>query len=204
METIKTVRLLFEQSGTFKSVFRSLNYNAYDYDIENQFGETDFQLDIFKEINNAYEQKESIFDTFDKEDLILAFFPCTYFSVQNELTWSRKNYNFKTWSKEKIDDYIENRLKTREYFFNILLKFIEVVKRFEFKTVIENPFMGNYLLTRNEIKYPDIVITNRRLYGDYYKKPTMFYFYNFEPSVMPNYYIVNNLEQKNNKPISWN
>lgn len=23
----------------------------------------------------------------------------------------------------------------------------------------------------------------------------MFYFYNFEPSVMPNYYIVNNIEQ---------
>ena len=65
MKKIKTVRLLFEQSGTFKSVFRSLNYNAYDYDIENQFGETDFQLDIFKEINNAYERKESIFDTFD-------------------------------------------------------------------------------------------------------------------------------------------
>lgn len=170
METIKTVRLLFEQSGTFKSVFRSLNYNAYDYDIENQFGETDFQLDIFKEINNAYEQKESIFDTFDKEDLILAFFPCTYFSVQNELIWSRKNYGFKTWTKEKFDDYIENRLKTRDYFFNILLKFIEVVKRLEFKTVIENPFTGNYLLTRNEIKPPDIIISNRRLYGDYYKK----------------------------------
>ena len=83
---INTVRLLFEQSGTFKSVFNELGYNAYDYDIDNKFNQTNFQIDLFNEINNAYINKPSIFDDFNKDDLILAFFPCTYFSVQNELT----------------------------------------------------------------------------------------------------------------------
>lgn len=193
---INTVRLLFEQSGTFKSVFNELGYKAYDYDIDNQFNQTNFQIDLFNEIDNAYNNKPSIFDDFNKDDLILAFFPCTYFSVQNELIWSRKVYNFKTWSEEKITKYIENRKREREKFFQTLLKFISVINKLKLRTVIENPFQGNYLLTRKEIKYPDIVILNRREYGDYYKKPTMFYFYNFEPSFISQYHIINKAKIK--------
>ena len=46
--------LLFEQSGTFKNAFIKNGVQAYDYDILNDFGETDFQIDIFKEIQEAY------------------------------------------------------------------------------------------------------------------------------------------------------
>lgn len=46
---------LFEQSGTFKNEFKKLGYEAYDYDIQNNFGETDYQIDIFSEIEKAYE-----------------------------------------------------------------------------------------------------------------------------------------------------
>ena len=41
---------LFEQSGTFKNEFKKLGIEAYDYDILNNYGQTDFQLDIFAEI----------------------------------------------------------------------------------------------------------------------------------------------------------
>lgn len=44
---------LFEQSGTFKNEFKKLGYEAYDYDILNDFGETDFQIDLFKEIEGG-------------------------------------------------------------------------------------------------------------------------------------------------------
>lgn len=46
---------LFEQSGVFKNEFKKLGYEAYDYDIQNNFGETDYQIDIFSEIEKAYE-----------------------------------------------------------------------------------------------------------------------------------------------------
>jgi len=105
----KIVHCLFEQLGTFKKAFEELNIMAYDYDYENQFGKVDYQLDLFKEIENAYENKKSIFDNISKDDLIVSFFPCTYFSVQNELIWSRKAYNFKTWDEKKIDNYIRER-----------------------------------------------------------------------------------------------
>ena len=48
------VWLLFEQSGTFKNEFKKLGYEAVDIDIQNNFGETDYQIDIFSEIENPY------------------------------------------------------------------------------------------------------------------------------------------------------
>lgn len=55
MEIKGAVHLLFEQSGTFKNEFKKLGYDAFDYDIQNNFGETDYQIDIFSEIEKAYE-----------------------------------------------------------------------------------------------------------------------------------------------------
>lgn len=46
--------LLFEQSGTFKKELNKLGYQAKDYDILNDFGETDYQIDLFNEIETAY------------------------------------------------------------------------------------------------------------------------------------------------------
>jgi hypothetical protein len=54
--TIKgKVHCFFEQSGTFKNEFKKLGYNAMDYDIQNNFGETDNVIDLFYEIDSAYE-----------------------------------------------------------------------------------------------------------------------------------------------------
>ena len=47
------VHCLFEQSGTFKNEFRKLGYEAYDYDIQNSFGQTDYVIDLFSEIGGG-------------------------------------------------------------------------------------------------------------------------------------------------------
>lgn len=49
------VHCLFEQSGTLKNEFKKLGHEAYDYDILNDFGETDYVIDIFHEIETAFE-----------------------------------------------------------------------------------------------------------------------------------------------------
>lgn len=54
MEIRGKVHLMFEQSGVFKNEFKKLGYEAYDYDIQNNFGETDYQIDLFHEIEEAY------------------------------------------------------------------------------------------------------------------------------------------------------
>lgn len=36
-----------------KNEFKKLGINAYDYDVLNEFGETDYQIDLFKEIRGG-------------------------------------------------------------------------------------------------------------------------------------------------------
>ena len=48
------VHCFFEQSGTFKNEFIKLGIPAEDYDIQNNFGETDHIIDLFGEIEKAW------------------------------------------------------------------------------------------------------------------------------------------------------
>lgn len=54
MSEIRMAHCLFEQSGTFKNEFKKLGIEAYDYDILNDFGETDFVIDLYDEIRKSY------------------------------------------------------------------------------------------------------------------------------------------------------
>lgn len=48
MEIKDKVWCLFEQSGTFKNEFKKLGYDAVDVDIQNNFNETDYQIDLLR------------------------------------------------------------------------------------------------------------------------------------------------------------
>lgn len=54
MQINGVVHCMFEQSGTFKNEFKKLGYEAFDYDIQNNFNETDYVIDLFAEIEKAY------------------------------------------------------------------------------------------------------------------------------------------------------
>lgn len=94
MEIRGKVHCFFEQSGTFKNEFIKLGIPAEDYDIQNNFGETDHQEDLFEAIENAYNGKPSLFDQVGAQDLIIAFFPCIYFSCLSQMAmyWGYTNY----------------------------------------------------------------------------------------------------------------
>ena len=62
MDNINRVHCFFEQSGTFKNAFKALGIPAEDYDIQNNFGETDHADDLFKAIDDAYSGAPSLFD----------------------------------------------------------------------------------------------------------------------------------------------
>lgn len=47
------VHCLFEQSGTFKNEFKKLGFEAYDYDIQNEFGQTDYVVDLYSQIRGG-------------------------------------------------------------------------------------------------------------------------------------------------------
>ena len=54
MTQIKKAHCFFEQSGTFKNEFKKLGIDAEDYDIQNNFGQTDHVIDLFGEIEKEY------------------------------------------------------------------------------------------------------------------------------------------------------
>lgn len=116
------VHCFFEQSGTFKNEFIKLGIPAQDYDIQNHFNQTDNVVDLFAEIENAYDNKPSIFDKITKDDLIIAFFPCIYFTGANNpcyFTLNCNNYVNLT-LEQKLDTMLE-RAKNREYFYELIL-----------------------------------------------------------------------------------
>lgn len=68
------VHCLFEQSGTFKNEFKKLGYEAYDYDILNDYGETDYQIDLYKEIRGGTKTSQASLINSQKTILFLLFF----------------------------------------------------------------------------------------------------------------------------------
>ena len=103
---INKVHCLFEQSGTFKNEFLKLGIPAEDYDIRNDFGETDHVIDLFSEIDKAYDGEPSIFDEIGSEDLILAFFPCTRFESQISLHFRGEAMQLKNYTDEQKLAYV--------------------------------------------------------------------------------------------------
>lgn len=130
---------MFEQSGTFKNEFKKLGINAVDCDIQNNFGETDFDNDLFAEIENAYEGKPSLFDNITPDDLIIAFFPCIYFETL-QMTYYQLdsvNINFLPMTG-RIEKAIE-RLQQRTYMHTLLYKLLHVAYKNGLRLIIENP-----------------------------------------------------------------
>lgn len=171
----------FEQSGTFKNEFKKLGHEAYDYDILNDFDETDYVIDLFNEIEKAYDNKKSIFDYINKEDMILAFFPCVRFEAQVLLWFRGENYAQKNWS---LTDKLECNLKYHSELhklYDILTKMVIVCIKKNIPLVIENPYSEQHYLTRYWCIKPKIIDKNRTLNGDYYEKPTQYFFINCEP-----------------------
>lgn len=175
------VHCLFEQSGTFKNEFKKLGHEAYDYDIQNEFGETDFEKDLFAEIENGYAGGSSIFDGIAKDDLILAFFPCTRFEARIPLEFRGEAYQQKNWDDAKKLEYsmkLHDELH-RNYELISKLAFIAITR--DLKLVIENPYTQPHYLTTYWCLKPSLIDKNRQLNGDYYKKPTQFWFIGFSP-----------------------
>lgn len=102
---INKVHCLFEQSGTFKKEFQKLGIPAEDYDILNVFGETDHIVDLFSEIDKAYDGKSSLFDNIGECDLVFAFFPCTRFEARVPLLSRCDLPQMKNWATEERLEY---------------------------------------------------------------------------------------------------
>ena len=184
MEISGKVHCFFEQSGTFKNEFKKLGYEAEDYDIQNNFGETDNVVDLFAEIESAYGGEYSIFDAITQDDLIVAFFPCINFCDAKTMIFKGVSIFQKKWSLGKIMDKNIEFAREREKFYELLLMLVSICSHRGLRLIIENPWndSGETYLQRNFIK-PTIIDKDRTLRGDVFVKPTAYWFVNCENTV---------------------
>lgn len=175
------VHCFFEQSGTFKNVFKRLGYKAFDYDIKNDFGETDYVYDLFSEIENAYANKPSCFDTISQNDLIMAFFPCIRFTRRMIFNFTRTGAGgVKFDNITKLEQNIRY-FNEMNFYYEKISKLAIVCFRKNLKLIIENPYHEDHILTQFWHLKPQIIDIDRRRSGDDFKKPTQYWFLNCKP-----------------------
>lgn len=182
--TVNFVHCFFEQSGVFKNAFHALGIPAKDYDVRNDYGETDVEIDLFYEIEQAYTGVWSLFDSIRPDDLIIAFFPCIYFCESNQMFFCGTNANYKRqkMSGAQIIDAVINRAQLRNEFYIKLLQLFKVCEVRGLRLIVENPYNAHHYLRFNFPYKPAVIDMNRRLRGDYVKKPTQYFFLNCEPT----------------------
>lgn len=120
----------------------------------------------------------SLFDKITKDDLIVAFFPCIYFCAfsQSQMNWNHRN--FKNFSIREKTDYIIKRAEKRELFWTTAVKLLSYCKEKGLRIIMENPWSEQTFLKANFLEPPTIVDQNRRNRGDYFVKPTAYWFIN--------------------------
>jgi hypothetical protein len=181
MKKPKKVYCLFEQSGTYKNEFKKLGIHAEDYDILDDFGQTDHVMDIFGEIDRAYDGKLSLFDEITADDLIFAFFPCTRFEARIPLSFRGEATQQKKWTDLKKLEYSMKLHEELHRLYILISKMFIVALRRNIRMIVENPYTQPHYLTMLYPIKPSVIDTNRMENGDYFKKPTQFWFVNCEP-----------------------
>lgn len=105
-----------------------------------------------------------------------------------------QSINYKYWgmNQEQIVDKVLERSESRQQFYKLLLQLFGICCRKNLRLIVENPFSVLHYLHNNFPFKPAVIDRNRRLRGDYFKKPTQYFFLNCEPT--------NNMTYQDDKP----
>lgn len=112
----------------------------------------------------------------------MAFFPCVRFSNQAYLSFQGKAHQMQKWNiKQKLHYGMKIHQELHELYC-LISKLVIICFDRGIPLIIENPYSQEHYLTRYWACRATIVDENRRLNGDYYKKPTQYFFINKKPS----------------------
>lgn len=162
LRNVKKWHCFFEQSGTFKNQFKKLGLDAVDYDILDEFGQTDFKVDLFAQIKRAYDGEKSIFDKIGEGEAIFAFFPCIRFSKDGLMRLRGEAYDMRNKSTLwKLENALELHWQLSS-FYELITKLAIVCVQRDIPLVIENPYAPHHYLTRYWPIKATIIDENRR------------------------------------------
>lgn len=113
--------------------------------------------------------------------MILAFFPCTRFEAIIPLWFRGEAQQQKNWNDFQKLSYSMDLHCELHRFYLLISKLVWIAKERNLKLIIENPYMQPHYLTTYWCIKPALIDKDRTENGDYYKKPTQFWFINCEP-----------------------
>ena len=87
----------------------------------------------------------------------------------------------KGWDYVQKLEYNLKLHKELNQFYGLISKLVIVCIRKKLKLIIENPYSTQHYLTRYWCIKPKVIDYDRRERGDYYMKPTQYWFINCEP-----------------------
>lgn len=82
---------------------------------------------------------------------------------------------------EKTEKILE-RSKNREYFYSLAIKMLSVAQYKGLRLIMENPWSEQTYLKANFVMSPTMIDNNRMLRGDFYVKPTAYFYINCKPT----------------------
>ena len=113
----------------------------------------------------------------------MAFFPCIEFSCVAQMWFSLSHKDFRKWDDRKKVEYIITKNRKRAVMFELLIKFCSICLTKKIRMIFENPWSENTYLKQNVfLKRPTLIDQNRTRRGDFFVKPTAYWFWNCEPS----------------------
>lgn len=122
-----------------------------------------------------------MFDKIKNDDVVMAFFPCTRFECQVKLFFSgdanqQKNHD----DVQKLEYAMKMHDELHELYVLICKLFVVAFKK-GIRMVVENPANQPHYLTSYFPIKPAMIDKDRSANGDYYKKPTQYWFINCKP-----------------------
>lgn len=98
----------------------------------------------------------------------------TFFNGTNQ-NWNNKTMQY------KVEQIIE-RSRLRQHYYEVALKMFSVFDTRGLRLIVENPHKAPHYLTNNFPYKPSLIDKDRQQRGDYFKKPTQYWFVNCEPT----------------------
>ena len=138
-------------------------------------------MDLFQAIEDAYDGNPSIFDDFTEDDLIMAFFPCTRFEDQIMLGFRGQNAGMNMWSDKEKLLYSMRLHKELDHYYQLISSLVIISIDRKLQIVIENPYSARHYLRQYWCIKPSLIDKDRTQRGDWYKKPTQYFFINRVP-----------------------
>ena len=128
------------------------------------------------------ERERTVFDNVKEEDQIIAFFPCVRFENQIMLSFRGQTYQLQNWTDIQKMEYDMKLMAELKQMYDLVNKLFIICMKRNIKLIVENPYSEEHFLRRYWCLLPSVIDRDRRERGDYYKKPTQYWFVNRKPS----------------------